>query len=43
MAPSTRSQLSEIVADPSRFYVSVDTTEFPDGALRGQLQRLSQR
>ena len=36
-APSTRGQLADIVADPSRFYVSVDTTPFPDGALRGQL------
>jgi hypothetical protein len=36
-APSTRSQLSEIVANPAGFYVSVDSTEFPDGALRGQL------
>lgn len=36
-APSTRSQLSEIVADPSHYYVSLDTTQFPDGALRGQL------
>jgi len=36
-APSTRSQLSEIVTDPSNYYVSLDTTEFPDGALRGQL------
>lgn len=36
-AASTRSQLSEIVANPSHYYVSLDTTEFPDGALRGQL------
>ncbi|MFL6735767.1 MAG: CHRD domain-containing protein [Sphingomonas sp.] len=36
-APSTREQLSEIVANPSRFYVSLDTTAYPDGALRGQL------
>lgn len=36
-APSTRSQLSKIVAAPSNYYVSLDTTEFPDGALRGQL------
>lgn len=34
---STRSQLSEIVANPSNFYVAVDTGEYPDGALRGQL------
>ena len=36
-APSTRSQLNQIVADPSHYYVSLDTTQFPDGALRGQL------
>ena len=36
-APSTRSQLSAIVAKPSHYYVSLDTTQFPDGALRGQL------
>lgn len=30
-------QLAEIVANPSGFYVSIETTEFPDGALRGQL------
>lgn len=36
-APSTHGQLAQIVADPSHFYVSVDTTQFPDGALRGQL------
>jgi CHRD domain len=29
--------LSEIVANPSSFYVNFYTTEFPDGALRGQL------
>ena len=34
---STRSQLSEIVDNPSNFYVSIDTAEYPDGALRGQL------
>jgi len=36
-APSTRDQLGEILNNPSRYYVSIDTTEFPDGALRGQL------
>jgi len=30
-------QLAEIVANPSSFYVNIETTEFPDGALRGQL------
>ena len=29
--------LTAIVADPAAFYVEVSTTEFPDGALRGQL------
>ncbi len=36
-APSTHSQLAAINADPSDYYVSVDTTAYPDGALRGQL------
>ena len=34
---STHSQLDEIVANPHGYYVSVDSTRFPDGALRGQL------
>jgi hypothetical protein len=29
--------LAEIVSDPSTFYVNLSTTEYPDGALRGQL------
>ena len=33
----TNKQLAAIVADPSNYYVNVYTTEFPDGALRGQL------
>jgi hypothetical protein len=36
-AASTHSQLAEINANPSGYYVSVDTTAYPDGALRGQL------
>ena len=32
-----RSQLTEIVSDPQDFYVEIGTTEYPDGALRGQL------
>jgi len=36
-APSTDSQLAEINANPSQYYVSVDTTGYPDGAVRGQL------
>ena len=34
----TRERLAEIVANPSNFYVNLATTEFPDGAIRGQLQ-----
>jgi hypothetical protein len=34
---STHSQLADIVEDPSNFYVSVETLDYPDGALRGQL------
>lgn len=34
---STHSQLSEIVANPQHYYVSVDSIDFPDGALHGQL------
>ena len=33
----TNKQLGAIVADPSSYYVNIYTTEFPDGALRGQL------
>ncbi|MCL6728577.1 CHRD domain-containing protein [Sphingomonas hankyongi] len=33
----TNKQLAAIVADPSDYYVNVYTTEYPDGALRGQL------
>ncbi len=33
----TEKWLAEIVANPSGFYVNFYTTEFPDGALRGQL------
>ena len=35
--PWTNTRLAEIVAQPSNFYVNVYTTEFPEGALRGQL------
>lgn len=34
----TEERLAEIVANPSNFYVNLATTEFPDGAIRGQLQ-----
>ena len=30
-------QVAEIVANPADFYVSVETTEYPDGAVRGQI------
>lgn len=33
----TEKWLTQIVANPSAFYVNLYTTEFPDGALRGQL------
>jgi hypothetical protein len=33
----TRHRLAEIVANAPNFYVNLYTTEFPDGALRGQL------
>lgn len=33
----TEERLAEIVANPSGFYVNLYTTEYPDGALRGQL------
>ena len=34
----TEKWLSDIVANPSSFYVNLYTTEYPDGALRGQLE-----
>jgi hypothetical protein len=33
----TKERLAEIVSNASNFYVNLYTTEFPDGALRGQL------
>jgi hypothetical protein len=36
--PWTPNRLAEIVSDPANFYVSLYTTEYPDGALRGQLR-----
>lgn len=35
-AANTR-QLAHMISNPSGYYVSLATTEFPDGALRGQL------
>jgi hypothetical protein len=33
----TEKPLAEIVAAPSKFYVHLATTEYPEGAIRGQL------
>ena len=35
--------LQEITKHPNRFYVNVHTSDFPDGALRGQLHRAPRR
>ena len=35
-AANTR-QLAHMISNPSSYYVSIATTEYPDGALRGQL------
>jgi hypothetical protein len=35
-AANTR-QLAHMISSPSAYYVSIATTEYPDGALRGQL------
>jgi hypothetical protein len=34
----TEKWVSEIAVNPAAFYVNLYTTEYPDGALRGQLQ-----
>ncbi|GAB2845354.1 hypothetical protein GCM10027176_56470 [Actinoallomurus bryophytorum] len=34
--------LTALVADPGSFYANLDTRQFPGGAVRGQLHRLSQ-
>ena len=36
-APANTRQLEDMISNPSSYYVSIATTEFPDGALRGQL------
>ena len=38
-APATSSQLAQIIAKPSQYYVNVHTTDYPAGAVRGQLAR----
>ena len=35
--PANTGRLSDILENPSLYYVSIATTEFPDGALRGQV------
>ena len=35
--------LQEITKHPIRFYVNIHTSDFPDGALRGQLHRAPRR
>lgn len=37
--PANAGRLSDILSNPSLYYVSIATTEFPDGALRGQISR----
>ena len=34
---ATDEVVDDIIANPSAFYVNVHTTDFPDGAIRGQL------
>jgi CHRD domain len=38
-APAAPAVVDAIVADPRGYYVNIHTTEFPDGAIRGQLHR----
>jgi len=35
--PANAGRLSDMIENPSLYYVSIATTEYPDGALRGQL------
>jgi len=38
-ATATSQQLAQIIAKPAQYYVNVHTTDFPAGAIRGQLSR----
>jgi hypothetical protein len=38
---STEAVLAPILADPAAFYANVHNTDFPNGAVRGQLRRLN--
>lgn len=38
-ASASRELILEIIRNPEQFYVNVHTTDFPDGALRGQLAK----
>ena len=40
-ATATSRQLAQIIAKPELYYVNVHNTEYPDGAIRGQLSRPS--
>ncbi|MEA2124316.1 MAG: hypothetical protein QOI80_1098 [Solirubrobacteraceae bacterium] len=36
--PADKSVIATIAAHPRRFYVNIHTSDFPDGAIRGQLK-----
>jgi CHRD domain len=38
-APANPADVDAIAANPSGFYVNIHTTDFPDGAIRGQLKK----